>query len=149
MERQKLSKIVEYKSFRKDILEMEMKKAQDALESAQEDLYILEDALRKGADEFRKKSFEDNLSPSELELFHHYFQHCKRQIDRQEKVVLERINDLESKREIMLEAYREKRIFEILHDRALIEEIREADKTEQKEIDFLYLTRKKMESGDI
>lgn len=140
--RKAVSKVLELKGFTREQLELEVKKTKDALDQEQERLAGLEQAFKKTSDEFTAKQEAGGVGVAELELFYEYLLRLCRQLERQKKTVEQRREEWEERKNAMVEAYKEQRLFEILRDKIVREEIREANHGEQKETDERFLTRR-------
>ena len=143
MKKQKtVSKIIEIKEYTKEQLEAEVKKARERLNLEQEKLETLETAYGKTNADFMRKQTRGTMPVHEVELFTTYLKHIGRQIDQQKAAVARVAEDLDRKEKAMIEAYKEQRLFEILHDKILQGQIKEAALGEQKESDYNFLARK-------
>jgi flagellar export protein FliJ len=137
-----VSKVLELKEMTKEQIESEVRKILDRLSREESRLNSLEDTYKKTVTDFNCKQDKGCANIQEMELFHDYFSHLIREIDKQKKVVLRRIIELEDKQKAMLEVYKEKRLFEILRDRIVNEETKQTEKSSQRDMDFQYLTRR-------
>ncbi|MBI4620057.1 MAG: flagellar export protein FliJ [Desulfobacterales bacterium] len=137
-----VSKILELKGFTKDQIEVEVRKTRDKLGVEKSRLDSLEGIFKKTVAEFNSMQVNGSSNIREMEFFYNYFSYIGKQIEDQRKIVLRQLSELEAKQEAMLEAHKETRLFEILNDKILHKETREASLGEQKEIDFNFLSRK-------
>ena len=143
MKRQKtVSKIIEIKEFTKEQLEAEVKKARHRLNIEQEKLDVLETTYKKTSADYTRKQSTGTMPVHEVDLFTTYLKHIGRQIDQQRTVITRYAEELDKKEAAMIEAYKEQRLFEVLHDKIVQGQIREAALGEQKEMDYNFLTRK-------
>lgn len=143
MKRQKtVSKILELKGFAKEQLEVEVRRTRDELNSEVTALDHLEGRLEHTITEFNSRQNGGSINTNEVGLFYDYLLYLNRQIGRQREVVQRKLLELEEKQKAMLEAYKEKRLFEILHDKALHGEMRKTLLREQKEMDFDSISRR-------
>jgi|MudIll2142460700_1097286.scaffolds.fasta_scaffold208688_2 flagellar export protein FliJ len=143
MTRQKtVSKIIEIKEYTKEQHEAEVKKAREQLNHEQEKLEILEAAYAKTSADLTNKQASGTMPVHEVDLFTTYLKHVGRQIDQQKSVVTRYAEELDKKEKAMIEAYKEQRLFEILHDKIVQGQIKEAALGEQKETDYNFLARK-------
>ena len=136
-----VSKILEVKGFTKEQREAEVKKASERLSAEEARLAELERECRRSGDDFAAKQAVCAVPVAQLELFYAYLKHLGKQIEQQKKIIAQRAAEHEKARLAMLEAYREQRLFELLHDKLDEEQRKEADQGEQKEADYQYLTR--------
>jgi flagellar export protein FliJ len=145
MTRQKtVSKIIEIKEYTKEQHEAEVKKARKHLNLEQEKLEILEATYAKTCADLTQKQASGTMPVHEVDLFTTYLKHVGRQIDQQKSVVSRYAEELDRKEKAMIEAYKEQRLFEILHDKIVQGQIKEAALGEQKETDYNFLARKAM-----
>jgi len=137
-----VSKILEVKEFTREQLEAEAKKAQAHLNAEQDKLNGLEESFKNTSVELMSKQTRGTMPVHECELFTTYLKHLGRLIDQQKRIVAIRTAELEVKQKMMVEAYREHRLIEILRDKIAQDEAKDAAHDEQKEADYQYLTRK-------
>jgi len=143
MRRQKtVSKVLELKGFAKEQLEVEVRRTRDELNSEVTALEHLEGRLEHTITEFNSRQNNSLINTNEVGLFYDYLLYLNRQIGRQREVVQRKLLELEEKQKAMLEAYKEKRLLEILHDKALRGEMRKILLSEQKEMDFDSISRR-------
>lgn len=142
MTRKRVEKVLELKSFRKDVLEIELKRSLAELDNEREALRSLEGSLRKASDEFTERCDGGCIESIELELFQNYYMQMRKQLDQQRQRVDQKLAAFEEKKGVVIEAHREKRLLEILHEKVVTREVKEATLTEQKESDFDFLSRK-------
>ncbi len=137
-----VSKIIEIKEFNKEQLEAEVKKAREVLNAEQAKLEELEREYKKITTDLACKQTGGAMQANDIELFHTYLKHVSRQIDQQKSIVAVRAAEVEQKQGAMVEAFKEQRLFEKLHDKIVHEQIKETTQSEQKEADFAFLCRK-------
>ncbi|KAF0121067.1 MAG: hypothetical protein FD151_1406 [bacterium] len=137
-----VSKVLELKGFTKEQIEVEVKKTKDKLGVEKSRLDSLEGVFKNTVVEFNSMQGNGSSTIREIELFYDYFSYIGKQIEEQREIVLRQLSELQAKQEAMLEAYKETRLFEILNDKILNKEAKEASLGEQKEIDFNFLSRK-------
>lgn len=143
MTREKVvSRVKELKIFAKDRLEEDAKRALEALEMDERRLAELEEMYRRTACELSQRQSAGGVNQAELGLFSSYLLQIARRITAQREIVKIRQTELESKRQAVFEAYKEQRLFEILHDRIIGGQVREALSAEQKESDERFLLRR-------
>lgn len=143
MTRQKtVSKIIEIKEYTKEQHEAEVKKARQHLNREQEKLESLETSYAKTCADLTQKQANGTMPVHEVELFTTYLKHVGRQIDQQKSVVSRHAEELGKKEKAMIEAYKEQRLFEILHDKIVQGQIKEEALGEQKETDYNFIARK-------
>ncbi len=143
MNRQKtVSKVLELKGLTKEQIELEAKKTREELNIEKGRLELLEGTLENTVTEFNSKQDNSSISTQELELFYDYVLYLQKRIAQQSEVVRRKIAELEVKQKAILEAYKEERLFEILHNKIVNEEMKEMLLVEQKEMDFNFISRK-------
>lgn len=141
MKRQKLARLRELKEFTKEQLELEVRKAREAMEFEKAKLGSLKKDRAGTIAEFSCKHNGQISNSYDLENFYSYTGHLNRQIEQQELVVVSKTAELEEKQEAMLEAYKDERILGKLHDKILGRELRETLLSEQKAADFNFSSR--------
>lgn len=137
-----ISKILGLKEMTKDQLELEVKRVRNELDDEQARLEHLRNTLEYAKIEFENRRSSDPLHRQELEVFYAYVASVSSQIKRQRTLVHEKQAAFDAAQHAMLEAYKEKKLVEILYHRVLHEEMRETLLSEQKEADFSFLSRK-------
>jgi flagellar export protein FliJ len=142
MTRRKIKKVLELKGFTKEQLEISFQKSKEALEIENSKLDFLAKTFERTAVEFNRKQKEGLIISQELDFFYNYFSYLNKQIDQQQQTVSLRLTEVEQIQKILTKAHKEKRLFEIFHDKILHEEIRKTVKDEQKEVDFYFISRK-------
>jgi flagellar export protein FliJ len=137
-----VSKIIEIKEFRKEQIEAEIKKARERLGAEQAKLDALEREYAKTCADLVAKQMKGTMPVTEIELFQNYVKHVGKQIDQQKKVVAALVAEIDAQQKAMIEAYKEQRLFENLHDKIVHDQVKKVNKGEQKEADFTFLCRK-------
>jgi len=136
-----VSRILELKELTTEQREAEVRKTAERLAAEEGKLTALEQEYQRSSDDFAAKQATGSLPVARLELFYTYLKHLGKQIDLQKKEIALRTAEHEQARLAMLEAYKEQRVLEKLQDKLEGERRKVADKSEQKEADFQYLTR--------
>jgi flagellar biosynthesis chaperone FliJ len=77
-----------------------------------------------------------------MDIFYTYYAHLNKQMEEQKEHVDQKLSEVERKQKAMIEAYKQKRLFEILHDKMLRAMVKETSLNEQKETDYDYIARK-------
>jgi flagellar export protein FliJ len=137
-----VSKIIEIKEFNKEQLEAEVKKARERLSDEQAKLDVLNLEYKKTSADFAGRQGGCTMHASEIEVFYTYLKHLAKQIEQQKSVVAAHVGEVEKKQKAMVEAFKEQRLFELLHDKMVQEQAKEITQGEQKEADFAFLCRK-------
>lgn len=142
MKRQEIKKVLDLKELTKDQLEIEVKQHRDELEADNKKLKSMGESFKKARDDFSVRQDQRIITIQELELFYNYFLYMNKQIEKQKQTVIRKNADIEEKQYALLDAYKEKRLYEILHDKIIHEETKESLMVEQKEADFHFISRK-------
>lgn len=141
MNRARVTKVLELRTYRKEILEMEVKKQIEEFDGEVRKFDGIEKNFERAVEEYHERHSLGAITIQELELFHSHLLHLKRRLEKQREVVRRKFAELERKRSSMVEAHKEKRLVEILHDRLLRDEIRVRTAAEQREMDLRFITR--------
>jgi flagellar export protein FliJ len=142
MSRPKIQKVLELKGLTKDQLEISFQKSRDELEMENTKLDSTVRTFERTLNEFNRRHEEGPIHSQELDFYYTYLSYLNGQIDQQKQTVSSRLAEVEQIQKTLVNAYKEKKIFEIFYDKILDEEKRETLKVEQKEADFQYLSRK-------
>ncbi len=137
-----VSKILELKEFNRSQLEAAIKKAQERLDHEQQKLDALNGEYRRTSDTFAEKQAKGAPPVQEMEIVYTFLKHLGRQIEHQNGVVAACAAEREKQMRSMIEAYKEQRLFEIMHHKIRRKEVHAALRSEQKEADYQYLSRK-------
>ena len=137
-----VSRVLELKSFRKEELDLEARKARGLVSIEQAKLDAMEKTFEETAEELYERQKKTRMDVNEIGLFYEYCSYLTGQIELQKKVLEARQEELEAKQKALLEAYREEKVFETFRQRLLQEESREQERTEQKETDSLFLSKR-------
>jgi len=140
--RKTVSKVLELKGFTKEQLEAEVLKIREKLNSEQQKLAALEQTYAGNCAELTACQQKGTMPVRELNLFYAYLEQLTRQMKQQKMVIAQWQAELAEKQKAMVEAYKEQRLVEILHNKIVKAEVKEADRSEQKEADSNFLTRK-------
>lgn len=138
-----VSRMEELKAFAKDRLAEEAGRAEELLHREERRLDELEAEYRRTVCELTAMQASGPVAASELSLFSSYLLECAKRIERQKEVVKKRRLELKAKRHAVYAAYKEQRVFELFHDRLVVEKTRDATTREQKESDERFLLRRR------
>jgi len=136
-----VSKIIEIKEFNKEQLDAEVRKAREQLNTEQMKLDGLDREYKKTSADLTGKQ-ADVIPATEIELFHTFLKHLAKQIDLQRSIVAAHAKEVDQKQKAMVDAFKEQRLFEKLHDKIVHEQDKESSQSEQKVADFAFLCRK-------
>lgn len=142
MTRKRISRILELKQFTKDICETELKKSLESLQTEKTKLTHIEKDMQKTLSDYKEMHKDGLVNIHELEMFNNYLFHMNKQAGKQKEVISKKTLDVEKKKDKMINAYKEKQMVEIIHNKLLQKEIKESDKKEQKQLDFNFLHKK-------
>lgn len=140
-----LSKMVRLKENKKKEVELELKKVMEEVEAERAKLSALEKEYDEAVNLFNSRQEEGSLNALDMNSFYDYFLHINRQIDLQKQNYSRKLRELASLRDMLVNTHKEKRLFEILNGKAIKRQIREKRISEQKESDFLSLSKKMRE----
>ncbi|MGB9715110.1 MAG: flagellar export protein FliJ [Thermodesulfovibrionales bacterium] len=138
----KIKKAMELKRYKKEQLEISVQKSRNELEGEYAKLEFIINNYEQIVDEFNKKHKEGLINAQELDFFYNYIFYLTKQIEQQKKNVSLKFEEVEMKQKGLMNAHIEKKLFEILYNKISSEEIRTKMKDEQKEADFLFLSKK-------
>ncbi|MGE5238714.1 MAG: flagellar export protein FliJ [Chloroflexota bacterium] len=141
MTRQRVEKVLEMKTFNKDLLEMALMRAIRELDEQTAKLRFLEQSLARTTAEFERRCRDGRTDFLALDLFHEYILQMTRRIDAQHEAVADKNVIVEDIKGCFLEAHKEKRLVEILHERLADIEQKHCAKEDQKEMDSHYNSR--------
>lgn len=142
MTSKRISKILELKQFTKDIYETELKKTLDSLQCEKTKLTAIEKDIEETIAQYAQSQRNGSINVYELEFFYNYLRHMNKQAEKQKNIISKKSVEVQNKKDKVIDAHKEKQMVEIIHDKLLKEEIKDADKKEQKEIDLNFLYRK-------
>lgn len=137
-----ISKVLELKEMAEDQIELQARRVRNELDGETARLDLLRNTLEYATMEFEARRNTDSIHRQELELFYSYVSSLSKQIVRQKIMVQKKQAEADLIQHAMLEAYKEKRLVEILYNKVLHQEMRETLLSEQKEADFSFLSRK-------
>lgn len=136
-----VSKVLQIKDQRKEELELEVKKIRNLIKQEQTRLDSLEKTFVDTIAMFEEKHKGTSINVHEMGLFCDYFSQLYKKMDMQKIAITRRLAELNDKQNALVEAYKEKKLFEILKGKIVQEDIRERAVSEQKEMDFIFLSR--------
>jgi len=137
-----ITKILKLKENRKKEIELEVKRASDREEEEKTKLKVLENKYVDTLKYFSEKHEEGSLDINNLISYYDFFSRINGKIDEQKKVHTESLNELACLKDTLVNAHKEKRMFEIINNKAVKREHKEDLNSEQKENDFIALSRR-------
>ncbi|MBI5635209.1 MAG: flagellar export protein FliJ [Nitrospirae bacterium] len=140
-----VSRVLGIKDRKKEEIENEVRQLRGQIRELEAELASLEKRFSETAAEFEEKQKSSDLDVHRLELFYNYFAKLDEDMNAQKKEIIRRLSELSGRQEALIEAYKEKKLFEILKDRIVKEDSAEKDRADQKEQDFLHLAKRQRE----
>lgn len=137
-----ISKILKLKENRKRELELEVKEATDRVDEEKLKLQALEKDYMDTLKLFHDKHTDGSLNVNHITSYYDFFSRISGKIDEQKKIHAQHEDQLASLKNTLVNAHRDKKVFEILNENAKKKDHREKAASEQKESDFLALSRK-------
>lgn len=135
MTRQRIEKVLELKDYKKKQLDLELKKAFDELDLEKARLNYIHNDIEKTIAYFESRRAGRPGNSSDLDAFYTYLLHLNTKLNAQKLAVSRKESELDQKRKAMAEAYREKRLIEIIHDKIVHKEAKKSLLLEQREAD--------------
>ena len=140
-----VSRVLQIKDRKKEEIEDEVKQLRFQIRTLESRLDSLEKIFSSTAADFDDKQKNSGLDVYKLELFSNYFIKLNDDMNTQKKEIVQQLAALNKRQLALIEAYREKKLFEILKDRIVKEDAADKDRAEQKEQDFLHLAKRQRE----
>lgn len=137
-----ISKILKLKDNKKQEVELEVKEATDRLDEERERLISLEKEYQERLESFNRKNDDGSMDIDKINSYYDYFSRIDGRIKKQKVIHAERKNALENAKNNLVTAHKDKKIFEILKDKAVRSDLKEKAESAQKEADYFVLTRK-------
>jgi flagellar export protein FliJ len=143
MTREKMvSKVLEVKELKREQVEAEVRKARETLNVEQQKLHDLEQAYKANSVELIDRQMAGTLQVREMDVYYAYLKQVNNQIQLQKENVLIHQREVVDREKGMVEAYKEQRLVELLHDKIVCQEAKLAGQTEQKNMDAEFIMRK-------
>lgn len=138
-----ISKILKLKDSKKKELELEVKEAADKADEEKERLNALEKDYEDHIEGFKRQQEGGTADAGNVISFYEFFSRINRRIEEQKKVHDQRLSELSLLENHLINAHKEKKMFEVLEEKRVKEEIKEKEVAERKETDFFTLSRRK------
>jgi flagellar export protein FliJ len=138
-----ISKILKLKDSKKKELELEVKEAADKADEEKERLNALEKDYKDNIKVFMRQQEGGTADAGNVISFYEFFSRINGRIEEQKKVHDQRLSELSLLENHLINAHKEKKMFEVLEEKAVKEEIKEKEVAERKETDFFTLARRK------
>ncbi len=134
-----ISKILKLKQNKKREVEIEVKKANDRFDEEEARLNSMKNDYKEN-----RESLNDarNMDARNIDSLYSFFSRLNESIDQQKDVCSEKQNELTAVKDSLIDAHKDEKMFEIMNDKALAEEKKEREKSEQDEADFFAVSRK-------
>ncbi len=137
-----ISKILKLKDSRKKELELEVKIAVDRVDEAESEIKTLQNDYEDKVKYFNESNEKGSIDINNINSYYDFFSRINGMIDKQKEVHVERQVELKSLKDSLINAHKDKRVFEILNERAIKADQKEKSLSEQKEIDFIAISRR-------
>lgn len=137
-----IAKILKLKDNKKKEVELEVKEAADRVDDEKLKLMAIEKDYNDSLSFFNEKNAEGALTVNNIASYYDFFARINSRIDEQKKIHNQRKNELNSLKNTLVNAHRDKKMFEILSEKAIKEDNREKAISEQKEADFFMIARR-------
>lgn len=137
-----ISKLLKLKDNKKKELEIDVKNASDRLEIEKSRLNDLERKYMDTLECFNEKNFEGCMDVNNLNAYYDFFSRINGKIGQQKEIHEKRKGELNILKYNLIDAHKDKKVMEILHGKALKEDLREKLSAEQKEADFFAISRR-------
>ena len=142
MRNKTISKVLKLKDNKKKEIEIEVKRASERVDEEGSKLQSLEEDYLNTFRYFNEKHRDGSLDISNLISCYDFFSRINGKINEQKKVHNQCQNELAHLKDILVSAHKEKKVFELLNDKAVKREQKERLEGEQKENDFFALSRR-------
>jgi len=137
-----ISKLLKLKDSKKKEIEIEVKKAADRVDQEKSKLNSLEKDFTDTLGLFNEKNFEGSMDINNINSYYDFFSRINGKIDEQKKIHDHHKNELKSLKNYLVEAHKDKRVFEILNEKAIKQDLKEKVSSEQKDADFYAISRR-------
>lgn len=137
-----ISKLLKLKDNKKKEIEIEVKKVADRVDKEKSRLNSLENDFTDSLDFFNEKNSEGSMNINNINSYYDFFSRINGEIDEQKKIHDHHENELKSLKNNLVEAHKEKKVFEILNEKAIRKDLKEKQSSEQKEADFFAISRR-------
>ncbi len=137
-----ISKILKLKDSRKKELELEVKKAADKVDEEEAKLNDLKTNYQETLRYFNEKNENGSLDINNINSYYDFFACINGKIAEQKKVHDRCRTELTSLKDSLVNAHQEKKMYEILTEKAVTADKKENALCEQKEADFNAISRR-------
>jgi flagellar export protein FliJ len=136
-----ISRVLTVKEWNVKELESAQKKARMELDDEQKSLDCLNETLRHTENTLNEKQKGQINNIYELEMYYDYIETVNNKIVIQQGVVSQKNAELSQKTDELIEGYKDKKLIETMKEKLTKQETKENNRKEQKEMDFLWLSR--------
>ncbi len=140
--RRSILQIIKLKDNRKRELEMEVKNALDRLDEEEVRLLNLQKDYSDSVARFEDQVAGGMLDPARITAYYEYFARMRDRISHQKVIHEQRKVELETMKEALVSAHKEKKALEILDEKTVRREKVRKERNEQKETDYNTLARR-------
>jgi flagellar export protein FliJ len=137
-----ITKLLKLKDNRKKEIEIDVKRAADRVDEESSKLNSLEKDFTDTLEFFNGKNCEGSMDVNNINSYYDFFSRINGKINEQKKVHDHHSNELKSLKGNLVEAHKDKKVIEILHEKAIRKELKEKLSSEQKESDFYAISRR-------
>lgn len=137
-----ISKILKLKDNKKKEIEIKVREALGRVDEEDSRLHALQNDYNERLNYFREVHQEGVFSAKDVISHYEMLSHMDGKIEKQKRVNIECENVLRSLEKTLVEAHKDKKAIEILDDKISKQEHKERALAEQKELDYLGVTRK-------
>ena len=137
-----ISKILKLKDNKKKEIETKVRKAHGRVDEENSRLHALQNDYNDRLNYFKEVHKEGVFSARDVISHYEMLSHIDGKIEEQKRVNMECESVLRSLKKNLIEAHKDKKAIEILDDKIIKKEQKERTLAEQKELDYLGITRK-------
>lgn len=137
-----ISKILKLKDNKKKEIEINIRKAYERVDEENSRMDSLQNDYNNRLNYFREVHKEGVFNARDVISHYEMLSHIDEKIEEQKRVNIECENVLRSLEETLVEAHKDKKAIEILDDKITRQERKKMALAEQKELDYLGVTRK-------
>ncbi|KJU87713.1 Flagellar export FliJ [Candidatus Magnetobacterium bavaricum] len=136
-----LERLQQIRKYKKEEIEAEFKKILINLMQQEDVLQTLSLSLTKLTLQMNEKQTRGFSNVYELSLFYDYMETLNKSIRKQQEMLYQLTALFQEKKAELLEAYKEVKVIEKLKDKVIFDNNKRAAWQEQKELDYVYLSR--------
>ena len=137
-----ISRILKLKDSKKKEIEIKVKRAHERVDEENCRLHALQKDYNERLNYFREAHQKGVFSARDVVTHYEILSHIDKKIEQQEKVNFECETVLASLQKTLVEAHKDKKAIEILNNKMTKQEQKKKALAEQKELDYMGVTRK-------